>query len=170
MYKYYLSQTYVYRAHFHVTYIFQGDQGEHLAFNPDMWDHFCMFVPWVQSYVCLVFYKEEIVHYMMIFLDTLYFVARRFSHWDLVDTSVSYPLLSIPDMWSSVFLLPLLLLPSTETVKSGFSVGRISEGQFEYSQLNGWMTPRRARSLCENNSQCGGFTYKVKQLSASNIV
>ena len=68
---------------------------------------------------------------------------------------------NIPHMWNSVFLLPFLLLPSLETVEPGFSVGRISEGQFEYSELNGWMTPRRARSLCENNSQCGGFTYKV---------
>ena len=67
------------------------------------------------------------------------------------------------DMRRAVCLLSFLLLPSSETLKPGFSVGRISEGQFEYSELNGWMTPRRARSLCEENSQCGGFTYKVKQ-------
>ena len=67
-------------------------------------------------------------------------------------------------MWNTRIILPFLLLPASESVKSGFSVGRISEGQFEFSELNGWMTPRRARLLCENNSQCGGFTYKVKQV------
>ena len=47
------------------------------------------------------------------------------------------------------------------SVQSGFFVGRISEGQFEYSDLNGWMTPRTAKDLCENDEKCGGFTYKV---------
>ena len=75
--------------------------------------------------------------------------------------------LCLSDMWKPVFPLLLFILPASETLQSGFSVGRISEGQFEYSELNGWMTPRRARSLCENNSECGGFTYKVKQLSTT---
>ena len=45
--------------------------------------------------------------------------------------------------------------------QSGFFVGRVSEGQFEYSDLNGWMTPREAAKLCEKDKKCGGFTYKV---------
>ena len=45
--------------------------------------------------------------------------------------------------------------------QSGFFVGRISEGQFEYSDLNGWMTPRKAIEVCEGDEKCGGFTYKV---------
>ena len=45
---------------------------------------------------------------------------------------------------------------------SGLFVGRISEGQYEYSDLNGWMTPRKAIQLCEMDMKCGGFTYKVK--------
>ena len=44
----------------------------------------------------------------------------------------------------------------------GFKVGRIYEGQFELAELNGWMTPLEARSLCEKHLQCAGFTYKVK--------
>ena len=40
-------------------------------------------------------------------------------------------------------------------------VGRISEGQFEYAALNGWMTPREGKDLCDKDPQCGGFTYKV---------
>ena len=48
-----------------------------------------------------------------------------------------------------------------ERVQEGFYVGRISEGQFEYSDLNGWMTPRNAKDICEKDAKCGGFTYKV---------
>lgn len=51
-----------------------------------------------------------------------------------------------------------------ESVQSGFFVGRISEGQFEYTDLNGWMTPRKAIDLCENDEKCGGFTYKGANL------
>jgi len=62
-------------------------------------------------------------------------------------------------------LLLLLLLPlgiGTEKAdpEPGFHVGRISEGQFEYPQLNGWLTPPKAVILCEEDPQCGGFTYK----------
>ena len=42
-----------------------------------------------------------------------------------------------------------------------FLVGRVSEGQFEYPELNGWMSPRTAVENCENDTKCGGFTYKV---------
>ena len=44
-----------------------------------------------------------------------------------------------------------------------FYVGRISDGHFEYSYLNGWMTPGKAQNICENDPKCGGFTYKVSQ-------
>ena len=48
-----------------------------------------------------------------------------------------------------------------KSAQSGFFVGRISEGQFEYTDLNGWMTPRKAIEICEGDDKCGGFTYKV---------
>ena len=60
------------------------------------------------------------------------------------------------------------LLDTTSSLYGGFSVGRISEGQFEYSDLNGWMTPKKATDICKNDSQCGGFTYKVKLLGFKN--
>ena len=41
-----------------------------------------------------------------------------------------------------------------------FVVGRLSEGQYEYSKLNGWMTPQRAKKRCDRDVKCGGFTYK----------
>ena len=47
---------------------------------------------------------------------------------------------------------------------SGLYVGRIPEGQYEYSDLNGWMTTGEAIDLCENDAKCGGFTYKVKDI------
>ena len=48
-----------------------------------------------------------------------------------------------------------------KSAQSGLFVGRISEGQFEYTDLNGWMTPMKAIRLCEEDKKCGGFTYKV---------
>ena len=42
-------------------------------------------------------------------------------------------------------------------------MGRISEGQFEFPELNGWMTPGQGQQLCDRQPQCGGFTYKVSQ-------
>ena len=48
-----------------------------------------------------------------------------------------------------------------KSAQSGFFVGQVSEGQFEYSDLNGWMTPREAAKICEKDKKCGGFTYKV---------
>ena len=51
--------------------------------------------------------------------------------------------------------------PKDSIANAGFYVGRISEGQYEYSSLNGWMTPRTAQDVCETDQQCGGFTYKV---------
>ena len=47
---------------------------------------------------------------------------------------------------------------------SGLYVGRIPEGQYEYPDLNGWMTTKEAIDLCENDAKCGGFTYKVTGL------
>ena len=55
-----------------------------------------------------------------------------------------------------VFLLLFLLHPSS----GSYLVGRLREGQFEYSRLNGWMTPGRARNRCDRDPACGGFTYK----------
>ena len=40
-------------------------------------------------------------------------------------------------------------------------IGRIVEGQFEYPELNGWMTPLEAIHICENDEKCAAFTYKV---------
>ena len=60
---------------------------------------------------------------------------------------------------NSLLLLALLLM--TPPVCGQFSVGRISEGMFEYQDLGGWMTPRQGQLLCDQDMQCGGFTYKV---------
>ena len=30
---------------------------------------------------------------------------------------------------------------------------------FEYSNINGWMRPSEAVKLCEDDLQCGGFTF-----------
>ena len=61
-------------------------------------------------------------------------------------------------------ILWIVLVMSILPILTGhgmLGVGRISEGQYEYSALNGWMTPAEAKDLCEKDPQCGGFTYKV---------
>ena len=39
-------------------------------------------------------------------------------------------------------------------------VGRIPPSQFEYADLNGYFTSINAKDICENDFQCGGFTFK----------
>ena len=52
-----------------------------------------------------------------------------------------------------------VILFSLECALTGFSSGRIPPGMFEYSHINGWMNPGEAAMLCENDLQCGGFTF-----------
>jgi len=60
---------------------------------------------------------------------------------------------------SGMIYSPLLLL-ILHSCHAGFMVGRLREGQFEYSKANGWMSPATARFICEKDERCGGFTYK----------
>ena len=55
-----------------------------------------------------------------------------------------------------LIILSLFLLKS---VQSGFSSGMVNPGMFEYSHINGRMKPAEAVELCENDLQCGGFTF-----------
>ena len=41
-----------------------------------------------------------------------------------------------------------------------FYAGRIKPNRFEYPKHNGWMLPRDAKSICESDLSCGGFTFK----------
>ena len=64
---------------------------------------------------------------------------------------------------SIIISLTVLVSVLVETISlyDGFFVERISEGQFEYSDLNGWITNKKSTEICLNDSQCGGFTHKV---------
>ena len=42
----------------------------------------------------------------------------------------------------------------------GWCVGRVPPSRFEYDKINGFYTSSQARKLCENDIQCGGFTFK----------
>ena len=48
------------------------------------------------------------------------------------------------------------------TVPSNFFVGKLDSIPYnlEYPQLNGVMTPKNAKKLCEEDFSCAGFTYK----------
>ena len=39
-------------------------------------------------------------------------------------------------------------------------VGRVPPLHFEYPDINGYFTPKNAIHICENDLQCGGFTFK----------
>ena len=39
-------------------------------------------------------------------------------------------------------------------------VGRVPPSKFEYDTLNGYYTTSKAKTVCENDLQCGGFTFK----------
>ena len=55
---------------------------------------------------------------------------------------------------------------SPDSIMSGFErnaswiVGRIPPSKFEYEKLNGFYSEENAMVLCENDLQCGGFTFK----------
>ena len=66
---------------------------------------------------------------------------------------------------SLTFFNLLLLVHSkdggkTEKVKTKFTFGRIPPGSFEYSELNGFYSPKKAVTICEGDPACGGFTFK----------
>ena len=39
-------------------------------------------------------------------------------------------------------------------------VGRTPPSSFEYNRINGFYFPKQAKAVCENDLQCGGFTFK----------
>lgn len=63
----------------------------------------------------------------------------------------------IPNMRTLVAGVTMVLHTLTE---AEWLVGRVREGQYELPALNGWMTPYRARTRCDRDQTCGGFTYK----------
>ena len=48
---------------------------------------------------------------------------------------------------------------STAKVKQWF-IGRTPPSVFEYPRINGFYSPKRAKSICQEDIQCGGFTFK----------
>ena len=63
-------------------------------------------------------------------------------------------------------ILIWLYSQSPNSIMSGFErnaswiVGRIPPSKFEYEKLNGFYSEEKAMVLCENDLQCGGFTFK----------
>ena len=39
-------------------------------------------------------------------------------------------------------------------------IGRVPPSRFEYSSINGFYSPKKAKNICEKDLQCGGFTFK----------
>ena len=51
-----------------------------------------------------------------------------------------------------------------------FYAGRIKPGKFEYPELNGWMLVEEAKTKCENDLACGGFTFKGSYKTLNHLM
>lgn len=58
------------------------------------------------------------------------------------------------------FVYNLKLESLAELAYQNWYVGRVPPSQFEYPDINGYFTPLDAKNLCEDDLQCGGFTFK----------
>ena len=47
-----------------------------------------------------------------------------------------------------------------ESANRNWYVGRVPPSHFEYPDINGYFTPLEAKNICEDDLQCGGFTFK----------
>ena len=52
---------------------------------------------------------------------------------------------------------------SKERTEKRWYIGRTPPSCFEYSKINGYYTPKQAKTICEKDVQCGGFTFKGSQ-------
>jgi hypothetical protein len=59
-----------------------------------------------------------------------------------------------------VGLFPAFKLVNCGEIIRGFYGGRIPPGKFEYPKHNGWLLPKNAVKICENDLACGGFTFR----------
>ena len=60
-----------------------------------------------------------------------------------------------------IFLFtPIFSMNNNRFVNKSWFVGRTPPSKFEYSELNGFYSPKEARQICEKDFQCGGFTFK----------
>ena len=64
----------------------------------------------------------------------------------------------------------LLLLLVCKPASSEFYAGRTKPGKFEYSELNGRMLVEEAKTKCENDLACGGFTFKGAYKTANYVM
>ncbi len=56
-------------------------------------------------------------------------------------------------------VLLLLLLALVSSGLCAFVPGRIVHGEFEYPELSGRMSVRKAVMICEADPECAGFTF-----------
>ena len=59
-----------------------------------------------------------------------------------------------------IVLLNLKFISMNGLVDKKWYVGRVPPLHFEYPDINGYFTPINAMHICEDDLQCGGFTFK----------
>ena len=70
----------------------------------------------------------------------------------------------------SLFVLTTAHIQVGGKVYKSWFIGRVPPSSFEYEQLNGFYSPKRAKYLCERDFQCGGFTFKGTTNNSTNKV
>ena len=59
-----------------------------------------------------------------------------------------------------IIVLNTKVISAERLVDKNWYVGRVPPLHFEYPYINGYFTPLNAMHTCENDLQCGGFTFK----------
>ena len=59
-----------------------------------------------------------------------------------------------------IIVLNIKVISAERLVDKNWYVGRVPPLHFEYPYINGYFTPLNAMHICENDLQCGGFTFK----------
>ena len=59
-----------------------------------------------------------------------------------------------------IIVLNIKVISAERLVDKNWYVGRVPPLHFEYPNINGYFAPLNAMHICENDLQCGGFTFK----------
>ena len=58
------------------------------------------------------------------------------------------------------WLCDLPMMYTKVNIPKTWHIGRVPPSRFEYDKLNGYYSIKHAKQMCENDLQCGGFTFK----------
>ena len=62
--------------------------------------------------------------------------------------------------WFIFLIVVVKIIHLHGSIHQKWNVGRVPPSSFEYAKINGHFTPTEAMNICEDDLQCGGFTFK----------